>query len=209
LKQYRAGDRELPSRRQFVDDFTQWLERYHNKPHRGLDKKTPAEVYASREQCKLEDCSEAIFWPRTTRVARRSCIHLDNREYGASELIHYNSTEVVIEYNLHDDSSVRVLDSKGRFICDAHLISKAAYIPSSRIVEAKQKREIEQTKRLDNKIREIEKRANLAITHVDQINNPVIAASVSTPVTDRSDDINRTSSTIINPEDLYYESHEN
>ena len=168
LKKHKKGEVQLPTLDQWCHDFEQWLEQYHNTKHRGLNGKTPAEVWATLERHPVEPRSAAIFWPRTTRTVSRECVRLDNREYMAPELIQYNSRQVQIEYNLHDDGFVRVMDNKGRWVCDAKLVNKIDYLPTSRLEEAKQKRLQSQIKRLEVHANEKRERAGLAITH-DQV----------------------------------------
>ena len=168
LKKVKKGEKQLPTLGQWMDAFTVWLDQYHNKTHRGLDGKTPAELWATLERHSVEPKSAAIFWPRTTRTVSRECVRLDNREYMAPTLIQYNGRKVQIEYNLHDDAQVRILDDKGRWVCDATLVNKVDYIPSSRIEEAKQKRLRSQIKRLEVHANEKRERAGLAVTH-DQV----------------------------------------
>lgn len=215
LKDFHNGKTELPTREDFIRAFSAWLDVYHANPHRGLDGNTPQNVYADRTLTPLESESAAIFWPRTERTVRRACVHFGNREYGNSELIHYNGKQVQVEYNLHDDSMVRILDQKCRWICDAELIHKADYLPSSRIEEAKQKRAIAQTKRLAAKQREIEDRARIGITHdkvLDQFRESageLACQNVSQVIPDHSQSQNpldtlKTSTTkTINIEDIY------
>lgn len=169
LKKFKKGEARMPTLTQYIDGFKAWLDAYHNQPHGGLEGKTPAEVWAELQPHNVEPKSAAIFWPRTTRTVIRQAIRLDNREYMAPELISYNGKMIHVEHNIHDDSFVRVLDTKGRWICDAMLVHKADYMPSSRLDEAKQKRLTSQIKRLEVHIEEKRERAGLAVTHEDQL----------------------------------------
>jgi len=168
LKKYKKGEATLPTREQWMAAFTDWLEQYHNKPHGGLDGRTPAELWATLERHPVEMKSTAIFWPRVTRTVKRQAITLDKREYMAPDLIQYNNKKLTVEYNLHDDSMVRILDDKGRWLCDATLVTKQDYLPASRLEEAKQKRLASSIKRLEVHAQEKRDRAGLSITH-DQI----------------------------------------
>jgi len=170
LKKHKRGEIELPTQEQWMADFNDWLVQYHNKPHDGLDGKTPAELWATLEAFPLEENmhSQALIQPRKTRMVKRESIRLDNREYMSPELVQYNNKTLTVEYNIHDDSFVRVLDDKGRWICDAKLVQKADYIPASRLKEAEQKKLVSAIKRLDVHKQEKMDRAGLSITH-DQI----------------------------------------
>ncbi|HEC12302.1 MAG TPA: transposase [Acidiferrobacteraceae bacterium] len=168
LKKVKQGEVQLPTLAQYVGLLNDWIESYHNTPHRGLAGKTPAEMWATLEQHTVQPRTAAIFWPRTTRTVQRQAIRLDNREYFAPELLQYNGDKVIAEYSIHDDSFIRVMDEKCRWICDAKLIQKVDYLPTSRIEEAKDKRLKAQIKRLESHADEKRQRAGLAITH-DQV----------------------------------------
>lgn len=168
LKRVKRGEAQLPTLAQFVDAFRAWLDSYHATPHRGLDGKTPAEMWAALERHAVEPKVAAIFWPRVTRTVERQAVRLDRREYLAPQLLAYNGNSVQIEYSIHDDSFVRVLDERGRWICDARLVQKVDYLPASRLEEARQKRLAAQIKRLESHADEKRVRAGLAITH-DQV----------------------------------------
>ena len=80
----------------------------------------------------------------------------------------YNGTEVIVEYNLHDMTTVWIYDDQGRYICDACQVDKKPALPDSRIEELRLKRLEGQ---IDRKLRAIEEdrqRAGLTITH-DQV----------------------------------------
>ena len=190
LKRVKKGEVSLPTRAEWIEDFIHWLERYHTTSHRGLDGKTPAEVWEQLERFPIEEASSAIFWPRKTRSVSRQSVRIDNREYSNAELLHYNGGQVIVEYALHRDDYVRILDNSGRWICDASLIQKQPYISESRIVDAENKRKLEQTKRLAVKQQEIEDRSQLGITH-DQVLESAAQLVAPDPnlLTKQSDDL--------------------
>jgi len=165
-----AGNRDLPSLKQYVDELTQYVEQYNNTPHSALDGKTPAELWSTLERVPVEFPATALCLPQKQVSIRRQAITLDKREYSAAELIQYNGKKLTAEYSIHDDSFIRVLTQDGRWICDANLIQKADYLPSSRIDEAQQNRLKGQEKRLQRKLDETQKRLGNAITH-DQVLN--------------------------------------
>ncbi|MFW2440920.1 MAG: Mu transposase C-terminal domain-containing protein [Arenicellales bacterium] len=172
LKKCKAGDEELMSRDTFVDEFSNWIDVYHATPHGGLDGKTPASQWEGLVNTPVAPKSAALFWPRSRRVVSRQCIRLDNREYVNKDLLSYDKKSLIAEYSIHDDSYIRVLDDKERWICDATLVKKADYLPASRIDENNRKKSIAATRRLQSHIQEVEDRAHLAITH-DQANDGI------------------------------------
>ena len=166
-REVKTGKRQLPSLQSYIAGLAAWIEKYHHREHKGLDGRTPAQVWAEREQCPLHTPSDAIVRPRIERVVGRQSVRLHNREYGSAALVAYNGEPLVVEYDLLDDSSVRILARDGRWICDAGLIRKADYLPASRIDEAQQRRLDGQIGRLKHKQNELEARAALSISHVD------------------------------------------
>ena len=173
LKKHKKGELELPTQEQWMADFNEWLVQYHNKAHDGLNGKTPAELWSKLEAFPLENNMQslALFRPQKIRTVRRESIRLDNREYMAPELVQYNNKKLTAEYDLHNDAFIRVLDDKGRWICDAKLVKKADYVPASRLKEAEQKKLASSIKRLEVHIQEKHDRAGSAITHDQTIDD--------------------------------------
>lgn len=165
LKGHKAGTVKLPTLAQYIEIFRQWLGQYAREPHAGLDGRTPAEVWAGLQPHPIEPATAAVFWPCTERLVRRSAIVLDGRTYTDPELPHHNDRRVRVEYNLHDDGYVRVLDLDGHWLCDAQLVHKRDYLPTSRIEEAKARRLDKQTKRLEQHIAEQQARAGRLLGH--------------------------------------------
>lgn len=168
VREVKTGKLRLPSLHDYSTALAAWIEKYHNRSHDGLNGRTPAELWSELEQVQLHTPSEAIIKPRVERSVGRQTVRLHNREYSAPELVAYNGDKLVVEYDLLDDSAVRILAQDGRWVCDAKLVRKAEYIPQSRMEEASQKRLKGQVKRLQQKQDELEARAGLAITH-DQV----------------------------------------
>lgn len=170
-REVKSGKRELPSLRKYMTALADWIDRYHHRQHDGLDGRTPAEVWSELERIELHTPDSAIVRPRAERVVSRQCVRLHNREYASPELVAYNGETLIIEYDLLEDNSVRMLARDGRWICDAALVCKADYIPASRVEEARQKRLEGQVKRLQIKQDELEARAGSAITHADRLSD--------------------------------------
>lgn len=165
LKGYKAGTVKLPTLAQYLEIFRQWLGHYAHEPHSGLDGRTPAEVWAGLQPHPVSTADTAVFWPCVMRQVRRGSIALDGRTYTAPELVHHNERSVRVEYNLHDDGLVRVLDADARWLCDATLVHKRDYLPASRIEEAKARRLDAQTQRLERHIEEQQARAGRLLGH--------------------------------------------
>ena len=161
------GNYQLPTLQDYKIALTLWIEKYHHREHRGLNGKTPAELWATLERTPLHIDDDAIFRPRVERVVQRGAVRLHNREYATTELYGYNTETVIVEYDLHADDTVRILNMGGRWLCDAPLVLKADYIPKSRLIEAQQKSLAGKEKRLEQKLEEVRDRSGLAITHAD------------------------------------------
>jgi len=74
-----------------------------------------------------------------------------------------------VEYDLHKDGVVWVLDDKGRLVCEASLVKTIGVLPSSRLEEQRDKRLAGQRKRLERKLEEATARRQDAITAQDQL----------------------------------------
>lgn len=145
------GKRQLCSLAQYVDSVKAYVEAYNNEPQKGLNNKSPAQLWATLEHVPLEIPQAAIIRPREKRIVRKQGISLHNRKYRNDELVHWLNKEVVVEYDLLNDEQVWLYTEDGRLICIAKLTHKVAYIPQSRIDEARIKRKQGQHKRLQKK----------------------------------------------------------
>lgn len=166
-----SGKRNLPSIDEYKAGLDAFVDRYNNTPHSALDDKTPAEVWATLERTPLHTPDMAICRPHKEVSVRRQAVVLHKREYTAPDLIAYNGKKLVAEYSVHDDSAIRMLDTQGRWICDAKLVNKKDYLPSSRIEEAQNRRLTGQRKRLQKKLDEADARAHLGRTQEALLQN--------------------------------------
>ncbi len=170
VRDVNAGKRTPPSLQDYKDALGAWIDRYNHRVHSALDGQTPAELWSNLERAPLHTPAAAICRPQAERMVRRQCIQLHNREYMAPDLIAYNGQHLVVEYDIHNDTTVRILTrEEKRWICDATLVNAKAYLPSSRVEEMQKKRLRGQRQRLQRKLDEADARANLAITHTDTL----------------------------------------
>jgi len=160
----RAGKLALPSLAEYRAAIAEYVRFYNHNPQRNLGDTSPAELWLKLDRVPLETPAAAIMRPRRTRTVRRWGVTLDERKYRAHALAGFEGREVVVEYDLHDDTYVVILDGDGRFVCEAQLVDKQAWIPQSRIDQAQQKRLAGQRKRLQVKIAEAEARAHVPIS---------------------------------------------
>lgn len=160
----KKGELVLPSLAQYIDAIRKYVAAYNSEPKDGLGGRSPDELWGELERVPLETPAAAVLRPREVRTVQRWGVRIDNRSYRAAELQAYEAREVQVEYSLHQDEQVTILDLKGRFVCDALLVQKADWLPASRIEEGQQKRLAGQKKRHLDAIAEQEARARLPLS---------------------------------------------
>lgn len=165
IQKVKQGKYPLPSLQQYMDGLREWIDEYHHKPHRGLHGRTPADMWAELERVPLECPTAAVVLPRESRKIVRGYITLHGRTYGNPELFHFDGKHVLVEYSVHNDQMIRVLSENEVWLCDANLVSKVDYKPTSRIEEETQKRLKHQIKRKELHIEEDKRRAGMTLGH--------------------------------------------
>lgn len=164
-----SGKRKLPSYYAYVESFREFLEAYHHAPMDVLDGRTPAQVWAEMQRVTVGLEADAVMRPRHKATVQRQTVRLHNRFYWHEALALYDAKEMVVEYDLHRDGVVWVLDDKGRLVCEASLVKTIGVLPSSRLEEQRDKRLAGQRKRLERKLEEATARRQDAITADDQV----------------------------------------
>ncbi|MCF7964192.1 MAG: Mu transposase C-terminal domain-containing protein [Methylobacter tundripaludum] len=161
----KRGQRTLPTYAEYVASVKQYIDDYNNEPKGVLNGETPRQVWLrDLQQVKVHIAADALIMPREIRTVKKWRITLHKRKYQAPELAQYNGTDVLVEYSLHKDNEIRVLDEQERLICIATLVGKVDRLPESRIVEAEQKRLTGQVKRLELHANEKKLRAQPVLT---------------------------------------------
>jgi putative transposase len=153
-----SGKLTLPSQKQYQARLVGWLAEYHQRGHRGLEGATPASHWAQLERTELHLHPSSLVLPQQPVHIRRNRFVLHKRYYEHRDLELYNGKSLVAQYSLTRDDVVQVLDDQGRHLFDASLIKKQAYVPDSRIEEARIKSLAAAKKRLQKKIAEQEQR---------------------------------------------------
>jgi putative transposase len=166
LKRFKKDPAALPSVEQYKEALAGWLDGYHREEHPEIKGKSRAQVWAEELKANPPGPGAGLWWPRVERTVNRRRVELDGRFYRHSALDAFNKTDlrdgkVWVEYDVHDDATVRVLTKEGRWICDAELAHKKPAIPASRVVEAELKSERAKVKRLESHIQEVHDRAAL------------------------------------------------
>ncbi len=165
----KRGLKQPPSLEEWCTKFEDWLDKYHNRPHPEFKNTTPAALWQQLENTPVNMDVMELLRPQKTRKVQRGAINLDNRMYRHTELVQFNGQEVVVEYDLQSDERVTVRTQKGELICDATLVKKKDYLPSSRVEEAKQKATKAAVARLEKKAQEKKARAGLLLDHSDTL----------------------------------------
>lgn len=147
----RSGARQLLSFEEYKSSVGQFIEAYNARPKKGLQNQAPLALWQQLERTPVELPDEAIIRPMQERTVRRCCVRLHNRFYEHTALQFFDRHEVHVEYDLHDDSRVWIYDDKGRLICLAPLKSKIAWMPESRLEEARERRRKGRLKRIEKK----------------------------------------------------------
>lgn len=171
------GRRTLPSYADYIASVKQYIDDYNNEPKGVLNGESPRQVWLrDLQQVHVHIAADALVMPRAIRTVKRWMITLHKRKYKAAELAQYNNQAVLVEYSLHKDGEIRVLDEQQRLICIATLVGKVARLPESRIEEGKQKRLDGQIKRQELHINEKKLRAKPLIT-VEESTSTLIQCS--------------------------------
>ncbi len=175
LKKVDKGEKQLMSVEQFkvlLDEYVYWYN--HKRKHGAINNRTPAQLWVNLERNEPIDVQDVFFWDQAERVVQRSAISFESREYYSPELIQYNTKKVIVEFNINDDSFVKIRDLDERWLCDAHKIKAAPYRSLSIIDDRKQKSLIQKRKRLQIKMDEVEDRNALNITHQDWLDGALM-----------------------------------
>lgn len=166
----KRGLRTLPTFADYKADIAKFIEDYNDEPKPVLKGKSPREIWeAGLKRVQIHVKADALIQPRVLRTVRKWRLQLHNRTYQAAELAQYNGREMLVEYSLHQDDEVRVLDDEERLVCIAQLVGKVARLPESRIQEAEQKRLKGQVKRLEAHAHEKRLRSAPVLSHEDSI----------------------------------------
>lgn len=169
LKKLEADGRlVVPTLEQWQAAFTNWLNDYHSRPHPEYKNTTPEKMWATVEKVPVVD-TQRLVRPRTKVNVHRSLVRFHNRTYRNEFLHQYEGKQLIAEYDLHDDSSIRLFDEKLRLLCIAELKTKRDYISKSRIEDAERKRLKGQLKRIEAKKEEARLRSSVdGSLHIEQ-----------------------------------------
>lgn len=150
------------------------IEEYNNRPHSYLPRitcpatglrrdMTPREYWESfvakgwQPVLLDQDEKDHLFMPHTTAKVSRGMIRLFKHVYSDPALEHYHGMEMLVGYDIHDPSRIKVRDSEGRLIViakrDAH---KSSFMALPVIEQRREQRYKNRKRAIDRKMEEIE-----------------------------------------------------
>lgn len=199
----------LPSWSEFLDACQDLIDRYNDKPHRGLEKivdpltgkrrhMTPNEVWQSAYSNGFEpylvsdEEARDLLQPWVIRKTRRALVDWLGNSYYAIELEKYHGKDVIVSYDIHDASKVVtreiiIVDGErapGKLIAVAKFEGhKTRYIPYSAEQAAMERRHKGRKARAMAKVNEIDKELR-AITLNSYAENavPITQKVVTKPI---------------------------
>lgn len=155
----KRGELALPSLAEYHEAIAEYIDAYNHTPQRGLDNRTPADLWAELQPVKSHIEPIELIRQREQRKVTAGRVQLFNRKYTAPEMLLFNGKSVIAEFDLHDMSNITLRDMQGRFICEALQDGGQPWMPISRIEELKNKRLQGQVKRLEQHAQEKAARA--------------------------------------------------
>lgn len=199
----------LPSWSEFLDACQDLIDRYNDKPHRGLEKivdpltgkrrhMTHNEVWQSASSNGFEpylvsdEEARDLLQPWVIRKTRRALVDWLGNSYYAIELEKYHGKDVIVSYDIHDASKVVtreiiIVDGErapGKLIAVAKFEGhKTRYIPYSAEQAAMERRHKGRKARAMAKVNEIDKELR-AITLNSYAENavPITQKAVTKPI---------------------------
>ena len=199
----------LPSWSEFLDACQDLIDRYNDKPHRGLEKivdpltgkrrhMTPNEVWQSAYSNGFEpylvsdEEARDLLQPWVIRKTRRALVDWLGNSYYAIELEKYHGKDVIVSYDIHDASKVVTREiiiadgerAPGKLIAVAKFEGhKTRYIPYSAEQAAMERRHKGRKARAMAKVNEIDRELR-AITLNSYAENavPITQKVVTKPI---------------------------
>lgn len=173
----KAAMAKLPSWQQLIDAIENEIEAYNTAHrHSELPRREDGKHYTAMEYRQLlltrEDIDRLsdielrdMFRPQVRRTAQRGWLSIFNNQYFAEHLIQVDGEEVLVEFDIHDASSVTVRRLDGSFICTAIVNGNTrAAFPVDYIEKVKKDRHSRRMKLVEQKAEEINAELNSVLT---------------------------------------------
>jgi putative transposase len=163
VSEVRAGRLQLPTLGQFAEAFNDWIKRYEQRAHPEDATRSMASIWAELVPVPpVADVSE-LKRQATLLTVRRGMLTHGKRMYRHPDLLAFNGSQLLLEYDLMDNAVGVVRTQQGRWICDAHLVESIDAIDTTRLEEKRITRASDAIKRLEQKIDEQRARAGTLI----------------------------------------------
>lgn len=148
---------EILSFTQYVELLKQYLVRYNNQAHKGIQKQCPNQVWSNITLFESDLSVVDLLKPKDKRKVSRGQVKFHNRIYRHPDLLAYNHKEVVIEYSLHSFESIRILDNQHALICTATMPEMTNYGGKASVLEEMKSNRLKgRLKRGEAKVKEIQ-----------------------------------------------------
>lgn len=112
-----------------------FIEPTRTEPRKGLDGKSPAELWATLQKNPVLAPASVLCRPRDERVVQNGRLTLDKRRYQMPQptRAQWEDKRVIVEYDEWDDTTVWAYDPAGRFLCECTLVHRQPGLPPSRV----------------------------------------------------------------------------
>ncbi|HEN3351649.1 TPA: transposase [Yersinia enterocolitica] len=173
----KAAMAKLPSWQQLIDTIEDEIEAYNTTHrHSELPRREDGKHYTATEYRQLLLATENVdrlsdielrdmFRPQVKRTAQRGWLSIFNNQYFAESLIQVDGEDVLVEFDIHDASSVTVRRLDGSFICTAIVNGNTrAAFPVDYIQKVAKDRHSRRMKLVEQKAEEINAELNPVLT---------------------------------------------
>lgn len=163
VREIKAKRLQPPTLQEFAEAFNAWLDRYHERQHPENKDVTRASLWAELVPIP----PHATVFELKRQVAqlrvRRGMLKHEKRMYRHIDLLPFNGTDVLLEYDLMCNEVAVIRTINGRWICDAHLVKSIDAVNTNRLEEKRQASAESAIKRLNKKMDEQMARAGRVI----------------------------------------------
>lgn len=179
------GNVRLPTFDETLAVISRYFENRCAEQRKG--KPTRAELFAQRTPF-APPSDIPLPLPREQRtVSKNAELRIFKRAYRAAELMDVRGADVLVEYNIHDIASMRVLTLDGRWLCNAVRYDGNSWKNDSLVADMEQKRLTAQLARIENNAQEKRDQAqrpiNVSAAHtLDAMDVPALPAPEAPPL---------------------------
>ena len=189
VNEVKAGRLQLPSLAQFAEAFDAWIGRYAQRPHPEDASRSIGSLWAELQPLPPAGDVTELKRQAVLLTVHRGMVKHGKRTYRHPDLLAFNGTKLMLEYDLMDDAVAVMRTTEGRWVCDASLQVAIDAIAPNRLEEKRQMRAKDAIKRLEQKIEDAQLRSGRVID-TDATAQGVIEMVPNTPLAlDANDEI--------------------